>query len=91
MGTLTTLNKFKSPWPDGLYPRTQKTASVHNSSEFLERGKVPEDWKQANVPVFQRGEGGRKEEGKRGARQPLTSISEKLLEQIIKQPTCIFI
>eukprot|EP00061_Rhincodon_typus_P003357 g19893.t1 len=79
----------KSPGPDGLHPRILKEIAeemvevlVVIFTESLESGRVPEDWKTANVtPLF-----------KKGVRQKtrnyrlisLTSIIGNILESIVK-------
>ena len=63
LGKLKDLKVDKSPGPDGLHPSVLKEiaeeimeALVVIFQESLEAGRVPEDWKVANVkPLFKKG------------------------------------
>ena len=89
LGKLKGLKVDKSPGPDGIHPRVLKEiaeeiveALVVIFQESLEAGRVPEDWKVANItPLFKKG--GRQQAG--NYRQvSLTSVIDKILESIIK-------
>lgn len=43
--SLITLNKFKSPEFNGLYPRELKSWMM---------GEVPDDWRRCNIPSFKK-------------------------------------
>eukprot|EP00061_Rhincodon_typus_P003184 g19472.t1 len=89
LGKLKGLKMDKSPGPDGLHRRVQKKiaeeimeALVVIFQESLESGRVPEDWKMANVThLFKKGQ-----KLKTGSYRPvsLTSVADKILESIIK-------
>ena len=89
LGKLKRLKVDKSPGPDGLHPRILKEiaeeiveALVVVFQESLEAGRIPEDWKVANVtPLFKKG--GRQQMGNYRLAS-LTSVIGKILESIIK-------
>ncbi|KFP27068.1 RNA-directed DNA polymerase from mobile element jockey, partial [Colius striatus] len=82
------LNTRKSMGPDGMHPRVvRKLADVIAEllsvifKESWRTGKVPEDWRKANVtPVFKKG---RKDDSGNYRPVSLTSIPGKMLEQLI--------
>ena len=90
---LISLNEFKSPGPDELHPRVIKELAEELSgplsiifAESWKTGEVPDDWRRANVvPIFKKG---KKEEPGNYRPVSLTSIPEKILEQIIKKSVC---
>uniref|UniRef100_A0A4W3J856 Reverse transcriptase domain-containing protein n=1 Tax=Callorhinchus milii TaxID=7868 RepID=A0A4W3J856_CALMI len=86
---LSGLKTDKSPGPDGLHPRVLKEVAIEIVDgmsilfqKSVDTGKVPIDWKIANVtPLFK--EGGR--ENRENYRPvSLTSVVGKILESLIK-------
>ena len=83
------LNPNKSPGPDQIHPRVLKEVSgpisVPLSQIFrksLENGRLPEQWKEANVtPIFKKGS--RKEPGNYRPIS-LTSVPGKVMESFIR-------
>eukprot|EP00061_Rhincodon_typus_P002130 g16686.t1 len=93
---LNGLKVDKSPGPDGLHPRVLKEiveevveTLVVIFQESLESGRVPEDWKIANMTLLY----------KKGVRQKtenyrlisLTSVTDKILESILKDEISEFL
>jgi hypothetical protein len=86
---LSTINEFKSPGPDGFHPKCLKELCNVLSKPIsylfnisLTTGKVPNDWKIANVtPIFKSGP-----KNTPGNYRPvsLTSVLCKLLERFIR-------
>ena len=82
------LNIHKAHGPDGLNARVQKECSNEFSpilalifNEYLARGDVPDEWRQANVsPVFKNGE---KYDDANYRQVSLTCICCKTLEHIL--------
>ena len=74
---LISLNEFRSPGPDELYPRVIKELEEELSEPLSiifakpwKTGEVPEDWRRANVvPIFKMG---KKEEP--GIYRPVSDI-----------------
>ena len=60
---LSTLNEWKAMGPDGIHPAVLKNCSLEIAKplrkifqDTIEQGKIPTDWKQANVtPIFKKG------------------------------------
>ena len=87
---LDKLNANKSPGPDGIHPfilkNVSKELSVPLNSIFnqsLREGRVPEDWKKANVTAIHK-KGDKKIPGNYRP-VSLTSIVCKLMEQFVKK------
>ena len=59
---LSSLNPNKAPGPDGLHPRLLKNRANTLTrplfliySQSLKNGKIPSEWKKANImPIFKR-------------------------------------
>eukprot|EP00061_Rhincodon_typus_P003613 g20514.t1 len=86
LGKLKGLKVDKSPGPDGLHPRVLKKIAEEIVEvilqESLESGRVPDDWKIANVtPLFKKG--GRQKTGNYRLFS-LTSVAGKILVSIVK-------
>ncbi|KFP31241.1 RNA-directed DNA polymerase from mobile element jockey, partial [Colius striatus] len=85
---LAKLNAHKSMDPDGMQPRVLRELAdviAKPLSIIFEQswrtGKVPEDWRKANVtPVFKKG---RKGDPRKYRPVRLTSIPGKVMEQLI--------
>eukprot|EP00061_Rhincodon_typus_P018550 g47763.t1 len=89
LGKLKALNVDKSPEPVGQHPRLLKAiaekiveALVVIFQESLEGGKVPEDWKKANVtPLVKKG---MRQKTRNCRLVNLSSVIRKILDSIIK-------
>ena len=85
---LSDLNPHKAMGPDGLHPRVLKTLAAVIAptlqiifQKSLDTGKVPADWKKANVcPIFKKGE---RYNPANYRPVSLTCICSKLLEHIV--------
>ena len=93
---LNQMNSNKTPGPDNFHPKILKNVvdeicgpltSIFNKS--LQEGKVPEDWKLANVtPIFKKGS-----RDQPGNYRPisLTSVLGKILESLIRDKITEFL
>ena len=89
--TLLALNPDKSPGPDGIHPRILKEcASALDCPLCLlfqkstEEGRIPEDWKTANIsPIHKKGS---RSEVENYRPISLTSCICKVLERLIRKP-----
>ncbi|CAF3620810.1 unnamed protein product [Rotaria socialis] len=82
------MRQFKSPGPDKITPRVLKEAMIYIVDKLLiifntslDNGKVPDDWKKANVtPIFKKG---KRDDPSNYRPISLTSVVGKLLEGTI--------
>ena len=90
MRLMENLDVNKAPGPDGISTwilkecREQLAEKIHNLVKTsLEQGRVPKEWKRANiVPIYK---GGRREDPLNYRPVSLTSVVGKLCEKVIKE------
>jgi len=84
------LNIAKTPGPDGMHPRILRETSseisvplAHIFNASLQQGKLPQDWKKANITaIYKKGD---KQQPSNYRPVSLTSIVVKLLETLIRE------
>ena len=87
---LSTLNEWKAMGPDGIHPAVLKNCSLEIATPLrrifqatLEQGRLPTDWKRANVtPIFKKG---LRTEASNYRPVSLTSQTCKVMEKIINK------
>ena len=87
---LSTLNEWKAMGPDGVHPAVLKNCSLEIATplriifqETIKQGRIPTDWKKANVtPIFKKGP---RTQASNYRPVSLTSQTCKVMEKIINK------